>query len=231
MSEDDLSGRLRKARANAGHRNATDAARAIGVNVVTYTAHENGGREYDRKTALVYGKAFGVDPAWLIFGGPTVGGEPSKPTKEGAPIREVSVKSPFVTPLRSLDDKSGVPVAAVWSIPDDVLKGALHVEPENAWIIEVRGDAMYDPVHPAAPGSLFPGDRVIIDTSDRSASPPGAFAIFDGSTVVLKMAECVYKSDPPFIRLTNRNPQYKSYELPQSEVSILGRVKGRMTAL
>lgn len=231
MSEDDLPGRLRKARESAGYRNATEAARSIGVNVVTYTAHENGGREYDRKAARLYGTAFGVDPAWLIFGGPSAEGATSKPMKGGAPLREISVKAPFATPLKSLDDRAAVPVAAVWSIPDEVLKDTLRVSPKDAWIVEVRGDAMFDPSHPAAPGSLFPGDRVIIDASDRSASPPGAFAIFDGETVVVKLAELLFNADPPCIRLTNRNPQYRSYELPRADVAILGRVKGRVTAL
>lgn len=231
MSEDDLPGRLRKARESAGYRNATEAARSIGVNVVTYTAHENGGREYDRKAARLYGRAFGVDPAWLLFGGEPGDGTSYKPTKGGTPLMEIAARSPFAIPLKSLDNRAAVPVAAVWSIPDEVLKDTMRVSPKDAWIVEVRGDAMFDPSHPAAPGSLFPGDRVVIDASDRSASPPGAFAIYDGETVVVKLAELLFNADPPSIRLTNRNPQYRSYEMPRSDVAILGRVKGRVTAL
>lgn len=231
MSEDDLAGRLRRARERAGHKSATDAARRIGVNVVTYTAHENGGREYDRKAALRYGKGFGVDPGWLMFGG-TEGQEAASPPRlTGVPVREVNVKDAVNTSTLTLRADAALPIADIWNIPVDVLRTRLRVDPDHAWIIEVIGDAMYDPANPGAPGSLMPGDRVIVDASDRHPSPPGAFAILDGDCIVLKLVEAVYRSQPQKLCLTNRNPQYRSYEVPADQVTILGRVKGRVTSL
>jgi phage repressor protein C with HTH and peptisase S24 domain len=59
--------RLREAR-KLKFKSAQAAARAIGVNPVTYTAHENGGKNFDADQATHYGNAFGVDPAYLMFG-------------------------------------------------------------------------------------------------------------------------------------------------------------------
>lgn len=59
--------RLREAR-KLKHSSAQAAARAMGINPVTYTAHENGGREYDAEAAEVYGKHLGISPAYLLFG-------------------------------------------------------------------------------------------------------------------------------------------------------------------
>jgi hypothetical protein len=63
--------RLRKARIAAGFKTVADAARAHprDLNQNTLTSHENGHRDYPAKAAAKYGKVFGVDPGWLLYGG------------------------------------------------------------------------------------------------------------------------------------------------------------------
>lgn len=122
-------------------------------------------------------------------------------------------------------------VRAEWGIPAEFLRGELHVEPGKAWITEVYGDSMYDPVHPGAPGSLCPGDRVIVDTGDVRPSPPGPFALWDGTGLVVKMVEVIPGTDPVRLRLSSRNPSYGSYEVTEDEARIIGRVRGRFSAL
>ena len=60
--------RLAWARAQAGYKSATDAARAFGWNENTYRSHENGERGLRRKVAETYAKAFHVTPAFLMLG-------------------------------------------------------------------------------------------------------------------------------------------------------------------
>src|ERR671929_343069 len=60
--------RLQSVRRQAGYKNAADAARAFGWNVITYRAHENGTRGLKRDAAERYGRAFRVSPAWLLTG-------------------------------------------------------------------------------------------------------------------------------------------------------------------
>ena len=64
--------RLREARIAAGYETATAAAEALRESVATYTLHENGGRGFKAK-AEKYGKIFGVEPGWLLWGS---GGDP-----------------------------------------------------------------------------------------------------------------------------------------------------------
>lgn len=122
-------------------------------------------------------------------------------------------------------------VAARWEIPEPYLRGELRIEPSKAWIVEIMGDSGYNPEFPSAPGSLFPGDRVIIDTSDQRPTPPGLFAIYDGNGLVVKMVEIVHGSDPVRFRLASRNPSYSIYEVTVEEARIVGRIRGRISSM
>lgn len=207
--------RLKEARLNAGYKSATDAARSMGVKVVTYTAHENGGRAFDRDLARLYAKHYGVDPAWLIFG-------------ESKAPDEAAKADPFFRPA---PDQSSSDLDSFWEMPDHFLSSGLDIAGRGARVMEIIGDYMYDPSNPTAPGSLFPGDRVIIDTNDTRPTPPGAFAVFDGSAVSVKMVEVIPSESALNVRVTGRNPRYESYERNAAEVPIVGRVKAKVTML
>lgn len=64
--------RLRQARREAGFSSASEAARALGVAVSTYNAHERaetpGARDFGTDDASVYGRRFGVSASWLLLG-------------------------------------------------------------------------------------------------------------------------------------------------------------------
>lgn len=66
--------RLKMAREMAGYRSAADAAKRLGVNSKTYTAHENGTRGMKMHSVDHYAKFFKVSKAWLLTGT----GEPAK---------------------------------------------------------------------------------------------------------------------------------------------------------
>jgi phage repressor protein C with HTH and peptisase S24 domain len=225
--------RLRKAREEAGYSTAKDAADALGIKAPTYTSHENGTRDFSREDALLYARRFKVTPAHLMFGDEIRSREPAK-------IREVDmragagaggVESAVVNTTAGGITLSADAVAEVWEMPDAFMRGQLRMRSENAWIVEVMGDSGYDPSHPGAPGSLFPGDRAIIDTADRRPSPSGPFAVFDGYGLVVKLVEVVQGSDPVRFRLISRNPQYQPYEVTSEEAHIIGRVRGKITAM
>jgi len=118
-----------------------------------------------------------------------------------------------------------------WSLPDSFLTGDLGMTHKSARIIEVQGDSMYDPNNPGAPGSIFPGERLIVDTSDKRPTPAGPFAIWDGIGITIKMVEYLQGSEPPKIRMTSRNSAYSPFEATQDEVQIIGRVKGKISVL
>lgn len=127
---------------------------------------------------------------------------------------------------------SGEVVKDYWRIPESYLRGELRLEASKALIIEVTGDSGYDPANPHAPGSIFPGDRVIVDARDTRPSPPGPFLVYDGTGLVVKLCEPVHGSDPPTIRLLSRNPTYTPYTIALDDGHVLvGRVRGRISAM
>lgn len=199
-----LAERLRIARKKAGFTTASDAARAMGVNVVTYTAHENGGREYDRNSAAHYAETFGVDTGWLLYGA-------SMP-------EDVSV-----SPLPADED-----VGKFKSI-EQFLHMLMQTGPEGRMVFEIKGDSMYDPDRPKLLGSFYPGDYFIIDREDRTPTPPGPFAIDDGTGISVRFIESI-NTDEPRLRISYRNPQYQPIEVSQMKVNIIGRVRGKITA-
>lgn len=119
-----------------------------------------------------------------------------------------------------------------WRIPTSFLRGELRLEASKAVMIEVTGDSGYDPGNPHAPGSIFPGDRVIVDARDTKPTPPGPFLVYDGTGFVVKLCEHVHGSEPPTIRLASRNPTYTPYNITLDDGhAIVGRVVGRFTRM
>lgn len=109
-------------------------------------------------------------------------------------------------------------VTGVYTFPQSGFKEAYGAQPQGVRIVPVRGDSMTP--------TLWPGQRVMVDTSDRVPSPPGVFVIWDGLALVLKRVELIPGSDPPSVRLTSDNPKYKDYERTIDEAHINGRVIG-----
>lgn len=83
MNRENISARLRQARIRAGYTYAAEAARAMGVNTQTYSAHENGNRGMDTESAARYVSFFKVSLEWLLTGKP----EPGQPTIPLAPVK------------------------------------------------------------------------------------------------------------------------------------------------
>lgn len=61
--------RLKTARAEAGFKSPSDAARVLKeINVNTLISHENGNRAISRKAAEQYAAVFGRTAGWILFG-------------------------------------------------------------------------------------------------------------------------------------------------------------------
>lgn len=127
---------------------------------------------------------------------------------------------------------SGEVIKDYWRIPESYLRGELRLEASKALIVEVTGDSGYNPDNPHAPGSVFPGDRVIVDARDTNPTPPGPFLVYDGTGLVVKLCEPVHGTEVPMIRLLSRNPAYTPYTVAIDEGHVIvGRVKGRISAM
>jgi transcriptional regulator with XRE-family HTH domain len=65
---DGIGGRLKEARTAAGRKSMRSAAESLGMPLPTYNKHENGERNPGPEECIAYGREFGVNPAWLMFG-------------------------------------------------------------------------------------------------------------------------------------------------------------------
>jgi phage repressor protein C with HTH and peptisase S24 domain len=97
-----------------------------------------------------------------------------------------------------------------------VIRHEFRARPEDLRLVTIDGDSM-EPL-------LSSGDRILVDTGQRSPVPPGVFVIWDGVGVVSKRVEHIPNSDPPRIVLRSENPLYQTYERSAEEVNIVGRV-------
>jgi phage repressor protein C with HTH and peptisase S24 domain len=65
---------------------------------------------------------------------------------------------------------------------------------------------------------------VLVDLTQRSPSPPGVMALFDGIGIVIKRVALVPGVQPAAVRVKSDNSQYEFYEQELEEVDIIGRV-------
>lgn len=110
-------------------------------------------------------------------------------------------------------------VVARWSVPQTLVRSRTNAPAEALKVITVEGDSC-EP-------DFRPGDRVLVNLNDRTPSPPGYFALWDGIGTVIKRLEHVPYSDPPTLKIKSTNPAYEAYERHLAEVSISGRVLGK----
>ncbi len=103
-----------------------------------------------------------------------------------------------------------------WGLPTEYLRSELHVPPDAAFILELRGDSMQP--------TLFSGDRVMANTKDKLPSPPGIFALWDGFGLTIKRLEILVDRDEPTVRLISDNPLHSPQERTLGEINIIGRI-------
>lgn len=198
--------RLQEARANAGYESPTDAARAHprDINQNTLISHENGNRPISRKAAEKYGKLFGVEAGWILFG---ERGDVEFPGLVRVPV--ISLVS-----AGNLRDQPGVTQADVerWITVADL--------PSGDWVaLGVDGDSM----NRVAPD----GCTILVNRADDRLLD-GKFYVFalNGGEATFKR----YKRDPEMIQPYSTNPDHLPIAVP-SDLYVFGRARRVITDL
>lgn len=119
----------------------------------------------------------------------------------------------------AMGDEDAPAIVHVWRLPRELVRAASYAPPEKIKIVTLVGDSM--------PKTFRPYEKVMVDTSDTTPTPPGIFIIYDGLGLVVKRVEYVAHSDPPTVRIISENPDYPTYERTLGEAFIQGRVLGR----
>jgi hypothetical protein len=134
------------------------AAKALGIPVATYGAHERaedpGGRDYGPNEAKRYGRAFRVTPEWLLTGrGPGPGtDEPEEP---------IVLNPPTVTVVGYVGAGSAT---HLYDVPESQLDEVPRPEgaTDTTVAVEIRGDSL---------GSFFNHWLVFYDNVHRPVTP------------------------------------------------------------
>lgn len=153
--------RLRAARARRGFKSARLAARALGIAISTYGAHERaesaGGRDYGPDEAKYYARRFGVSPEWLLTGRGQ-GARDEFPGIPPAPEEEEEPKVPVVGYVGAGSE------AHFYAVAQDNLDQVEqpHGASDTTVAVEIRGDSL---------GSYFNRWLVFYDSVRRPATP------------------------------------------------------------
>jgi len=97
----------------------------------------------------------------------------------------------------------------------DWIKNTLNTNADNLYIYKFTDDSMSP--------ELLNGDLLMIDTSRKSPSPPGIFAIYDGAGLAIKRLEYIRKNGVIKIMVKSDNSKYASYECDPQDINILGK--------
>jgi phage repressor protein C with HTH and peptisase S24 domain len=205
--------RLKSARAGAGYPDATAAARAFGWKIPTYLSHEGGTRGIRIDAAKRYGKAFRVDPEWLLFGK----GGPRAPVKlrlvESAPsipVYDVTASAghgAFLVDNEEVTDRL--------SFPPGYLRELTSTPVANLRIIRTKGDSMVP--------TIAEDDLVLVDMAKRDLSFDGIFVIRDdGAALLVKRIGRAARRG--YVMVISDNPRYAPTERLLAEIEVIGKV-------
>lgn len=109
-------------------------------------------------------------------------------------------------------------IVSHWEIPELWIRNITDAGERDLHVITVEGNSM-EP-------ELRPGDKIIVDSSRKSPTPPGIFVLYDGIGTVVKQLEHIPKTNPPRVEIKSANKDYRADEATADEINIIGRVIG-----
>lgn len=102
------------------------------------------------------------------------------------------------------------------AFPRELIERDLRGRAQDFAVVIALGDSM-EP-------DFKSGDQLLVDRRLTSIAQPGAFCLWDGDGIVVKLVERIPRSDPPRIRIFSANGRYREAEALVDEVRIIGRV-------
>ncbi|HVZ18053.1 MAG TPA: S24 family peptidase [Terriglobales bacterium] len=221
--------RLRQAREDAGFKTAAAAIERFGWKQSTYLAHENGQNGLKVASAEQYAKAFGVDSAWLLTGNgrrkraalPDQAVEEFHPTAspgvvEFGPLSYTSIgrfDAGFSAGPGSLREPTPQPMG-YFLAETQWLRALTKAAPDMLAVVRVQGDSMTP--------TLFDGDWVLVDKSQRRVSREGIYAMQVLDNAWVKRLSLNLREK--LVRIISDNPAIPMQELPEDDLALFGRV-------
>jgi transcriptional regulator with XRE-family HTH domain len=104
-----------------------------------------------------------------------------------------------------------------WIFPASFVREQLHSSPSQLLVLDTTGDSM-EP-------TIVSGERVIVDTSHKTPTPDGLYAIRDTfKAIVVKRLQVLRSARPPRVKIISDNANHPSEEAPLGELEIVGKV-------
>jgi len=229
--------RLKAARQGRGFATAAAAIAKHGWKQSTYLAHENGQNGIGADSAIDYGKAYGVDPGWLLTGhgkGLTADGKEIKTAagkavvlKSRADLVEMGGKEFANIPIYDIRAAAGFGSENYDETPIDYFPIAvsfLRAITDAPWqyigILQIDGHSMYPTLHDR--------DLVFVDLRRKTLKKEGIYALnFEGETIVKRAQQHM---ESGHVTLTSDNPQYKPQVIKHSDrLHVIGHVFWSLT--
>lgn len=121
--------------------------------------------------------------------------------------------------LNSGREKDGLRAIDHWTLPRSFASGFLE-NLDSLAIVRVAGDSA-EPEYQA-------GERILVDRSQVTPSPPGIYLLWDGFGLILKRVEVIFGGGIPVkLRVSSINQAYETCEQALNGVRIFGRVVGK----
>jgi transcriptional regulator with XRE-family HTH domain len=103
-----------------------------------------------------------------------------------------------------------------WVFPSNFVREQLHASAKELLVVEAEGGAM-------AP-TIMSGERVIVDTADRTPSTDGLYAIRDSSeNVVIRRLQLLRTARPRGVKIISDNPKHAVEQAALEEMEIVGK--------
>jgi phage repressor protein C with HTH and peptisase S24 domain len=220
--------RLKRAREQAGFREATEAARAYRWPVPTYLSHENGTRGVPLKKLEIYAAAFKVAVEWLITGrgdGPPEGAQTPGPTGHVVRLADAPLVGDWPRDLPVYGTALGGNEAFgafefnTGDVVDYIRRPPRLQGVRNAFAVFAVGESMLPRIRPGGPAIVHPGvapapgDDVLVELK------PSA----DGAPHPGLIKRLVSRSDTR-LRLAQFNPPDDNIVIPMKRVLRLYRI-------
>ena len=144
--------------------------------------------------------------------GPSLGQVPELDTRAGLgggglPAREVRKGGTYTDPLKSEG----------WLFPASFVREQLHSVPSRLLVLETNGDSMTP--------TIASGERVIVDTSHKTPTPDGLYAIRDTfGCIVVKRLQVMRAARPTRVKIISDNPNHAGEETPLGDLDVVGKV-------
>jgi transcriptional regulator with XRE-family HTH domain len=103
-----------------------------------------------------------------------------------------------------------------WAFPASFVTNQLQASAKNLLVIEADGDAMTP--------TIMSGDKVILDTSRKTPSPDGLYAIRDAfENVIVRRLQLLRAAQPSRVKIISDNPKHAAEEVALIDIEIVGK--------